>query len=185
MEGFEMASTERKLPVQRDEDTGKTPRRMDPWQALENLRRQVDHLFEDSSLAKLRRPFARSSFDVEPFWRRELLGRGMPAVDITEKAKSFELTAELPGMEEKDIEIKLSDGNLLIRGEKLDEVEEQKKDYYLSERHYGSFERIFNLPKGIDSERIEARFSKGVLTVSLPKKPEAVKPETVIQIKTG
>jgi HSP20 family protein len=109
----------------------------------------------------------------------------MPAVDIAEKEKSFELTAELPGMDEKNIEIKLSNGNLLIRGEKKEEVEEKKHHYYLSERRYGSFQRIFNLPKGVDSEHIEARFSKGVLSIALPKKPEPIKPEKTIQIKAS
>ena len=88
-------------------------------------------------------------------------------------------------MDEKNIEIKLSNGNLLIRGEKKEETEEKKKDYYLSERRYGTFERRFNLPKGVDAEHIEARFSKGVLTVSLPKKPEAIKPERSIKIKAS
>jgi HSP20 family protein len=104
-------------------------------------------------------------------------------VDIAEKEKSFEVTAELPGMDEKDIEIKLSNGNMIIRGEKRQEKEEKKEDYYLSERHYGSFERIFNLPKGVDADKIEASFSKGVLTISLPKKPEAIKPEKTIPVK--
>ena len=88
-------------------------------------------------------------------------------------------------MDEKNIEIKLSNGNMIIRGEKREEAEEKKKDYYLSERHYGSFERIFNLPKGVDPDKIDAPFSKGVLTINLPKKPEAIKPEKVIPIKAS
>jgi HSP20 family protein len=152
---------------------------------LENLRSQVDRLFEDFHFGALHRPFARDSFDAEPFWRRDLLSSGLPAVDITEKQQAFELTIELPGMDEKNIEIKLSNGNLIIRGEKTGEVEEKKKDYYLSERHYGAFERSFNLPKEIDPEHIDACFSKGLLTITLPKKPEAIKPEKTVQIKTS
>jgi HSP20 family protein len=172
-------------PIENADNPAKGLSRADLRHPLENLRRQVDRLFEDFHIGGLHLPFTRSAFDVEPVWRRELLGHSMPAVDITEKEKSFEITAELPGMDEKNIEIKLTNGNMLIRGEKTEEIEEKKKDYYLSERHYGSFERIFSLPKGIDAERIEASFSKGVLTVTLPKKPEAIKPEKVIPIKKG
>ncbi len=174
-------------PPEPEEKTGKGLSRIgvDLRHPLENLRRQVDQLFEDFHISGLRLPFRRNPFDAEPAWKRELLGHSMPAVDIAEKDKFFELSAELPGLDETNIEIKLSDGNLLIRGEKMEEIEENKKGYYLSERHYGAFERIFNLPKGIDPERIEASFSKGVLTVKMPKKPEAIKPEKVIPIKTS
>lgn len=179
-----MVNIVRKPPAP-EERASKGLSHMDLRHPLENLRRQVDQLFEDFHISGLHLPFRRSPFDAEPVWRRELLGHSMPAVDIAEKDKFFELTAELPGLDENNIEIKLSDGNMLIRGEKREEFEENKKGYYLSERHYGAFERIFNLPKGIDPERIEASFSKGILTVKLPKKPEAIKPEKVIPIKTS
>jgi HSP20 family protein len=181
-----MASVEKKLPITLEQErVSKSPRVMDPWQPLSTLHQQVNRLFDDFSPFNMRLPFVPSAFDVEPFWQRELSVQGMPAVDIAEKEKSFELTAELPGMDEKNIEVKLSNGNLLIRGEKKEELEEKKKDYYLSERRYGSFERIFNLPKGVDPEHIEAHFSKGVLSITLPKKPEAIKPEKNIQIKAS
>jgi len=179
-----MVGTAKKLPVSTEAKAkGLAP--SEPRHPLENLRRQIDRLFEDFSFGPLHRPFARSVFDVEPFWRRELISHGMPAVDIVEKDKSFEITAELPGMDEKDIEIKLSSGSLLIKGEKKEETEEKRKDYYLSERYHGSFERLFGLPKDVDADKIEASFSKGVLNISLPKKPEAIKPEKVIPIKTS
>ncbi|WP_459705501.1 Hsp20/alpha crystallin family protein [Stutzerimonas marianensis] len=144
----------------------------------------MDRLFEDFTRPSLGIPFGRSSFDIEPFWKRSSLGYGIPAVDIAEKDKSFEISVELPGMEEKDIQIRLANGNLSISGEKKDEKEETRKDYHLSERHYGSFERIFSLPKGVDVDHIEASFSKGVLAISLPKRPEAIKPEKVIPVKS-
>ena len=180
-----MASSEKKLPVNIEGRTSKSPSQVDPWRPLENLRRQVDHLFEDLNFGGRRLPFVPSAFDVEPFWQRELVNTGLPAVDITEKEKSFELTAELPGMDEKNIEIKLTNGNMLIRGEKKEELEDMHKGYYLSERRYGSFERVFNLPRGVDAEHIEAHFNKGVLTVVMPKKPEAIRPEKTIKIKTS
>lgn len=180
-----MVSTAKKMPVTRNEPADKSAAALEPWHRFDSLRQQVDHLFEEFTRNPLHLPFGRRVFDVEPFWRRELSLRGVPAVDIAEKEKSFEITAELPGLDEKDIEIKLSNGNLVIKGEKRENIEEKKKDYYLSERHYGSFERIFRLPKGIDAEKIDASFAKGVLTVSMPKSPEAIKPEKVIPVKTS
>jgi HSP20 family protein len=88
-------------------------------------------------------------------------------------------------MEEKNIEVKLANGNLTIKGEKQEEKEEKKKDYYLHERHFGSFERSFAVPEGVDSDKIEASFKQGILTVTLPKKPEAIKPEKKIEVKTA
>ena len=72
----------------------------DLWRPLEKLRQQVDHLFDDFNRRPVPSPFGHVLFDVEPFWRRELIGHGMPAVDITEKDKSYEITAELPGMDQ-------------------------------------------------------------------------------------
>jgi HSP20 family protein len=81
--------------------------------------------------------------------------------------------------------VKLAQGGLTIKGERQEEREEKQKDYYLHERHIGSFERHFALPEGVDSDKIEASFKNGVLTVRLPKKAEAIKPEKKIEIKTG
>jgi len=106
-----------------------------------------------------------------------------PAVDIVEKDNAYEVTAELPGLDEKNIEVKLVNGGLTIKGEKQEEKEEKKKGYYLHERQFGSFERCFQVPQGVDTNKIEASFRKGVLTVTLPKKPEAQKPEKKIEIK--
>ena len=180
-----MTSTAKKMPTAKQEPTSKSPSPPAAWFNLDSLRHQVDHLFEEFGRSPLHLPFVRRGFDVEPFWQRELSLHGVPAVDIAEKEKSFEITAELPGMDEKDIEIKLSNGNLVIKGEKRESSEEKKKDYYLSERRYGAFERIFHLPKGIDVEKIDASFAKGILTVSMPKKPEAIKPEKVIPVKAS
>jgi HSP20 family protein len=188
-----MSSSVKKMPVSREHKPRQTAVSTDLLRPFESLRQQIDRLFEDfgrgSALSPLSRslfdvePLSRNLFDVEPLWGRELSGRGMPAVDISEQARSYEITAELPGMDEKDIEIKLSNDSLIIRGEKKSDIEEQRKGYHLSERSYGSFERVFNLPKGVDADKIDAHFSKGVLTVSLPKKAEAIKPEKVVKIK--
>ena len=103
---------------------------------------------------------------------------------MADTEKAYEVTAELPGMDEKNVEVKLANGVLTIKGEKKEEGEKQK-DYHLSERRYGSFQRSFTVPDGVDAEKIEATFKNGVLMVSLPKTPEAQKKEKQIAIKKG
>jgi HSP20 family protein len=88
-------------------------------------------------------------------------------------------------MSDKDIEVTVANGILLIKGEKKEEMEEKKKDYYVSERHYGSFARSFQIPEDADGSKIEAKFEKGVLAVTLPKTAAAQKPEQKISIKAG
>lgn len=154
------------------------------WHPLSNLRREIDRLFDDFNLGTWRRPTG-SVFDVEPFWRGEFSFGKAPAVDIAERKKEYEITAELPGMDETNVDVKFSDGVLTIKGEKKEEKEEKKKDYYLSERRFGSFQRSFQVPDGVDADKIEASFKNGVLTVMLPKSAEAQKSEKKIAIKKG
>ena len=155
------------------------------WRPFESLRREIDRIFEDFEGDFWRRPFRRSIFDVEPFRRRELTWGAAPTVDIVEKNDAYEVTAELPGMNEKNIEVKLANGVLTIRGEKQEEKEEKKKDYHLQERRFGSFERHFAVPEGVDTDKIEASFKKGVLSITLPKKPEAIKAGKKIEVKAS
>jgi HSP20 family protein len=180
---WEMNETASKVPVTEE----KAPERStesQTWRPFESLRREVYRLFEDFD-RDLRRPLRRPAFDVDPFWRRQLKWGGAPAVDVVETDDAYELTADLPGIDEKNIEVKLAEGGLTIKGERQEEKEEKKKDYYLHERHFGSFERHFALPDGVDADKIEASFKNGVLTVRLPKKPEAIRPEKKIEVKTG
>jgi HSP20 family protein len=172
-----------KLPVKHEKGEGWLS--AGDWRPLEGLHREVDRLFEDFGRTSWRWPLRRRFFGVEPFWRGEVSWGTLPAVDVAEDDKAYEITAELPGMEEKDIALTVSGDTLSITGEKSDEKEEQKKDYYLSERRYGSFERSFRLPDGVDADKIEATFKKGVLTVTLPKRPEAQKPEKKITVKAA
>ncbi len=176
-----MADIETKVPAKTEEkptEPGTVPA---TWRPFENLRREVDRLFDDFDGGFWRFP-SRRLFDAEPFWRR---GATSPAVDIVEHEKDYQIAAELPGMEEKDVELKVANGVMTIKGEKKEEKEEKKKDYYLSERRYGAFQRAFSLPDGVDADKIEASFKKGVLTVTLPKKPEAIKQERKIEVKAG
>lgn len=105
-------------------------------------------------------------------------------MDMVEKEKEYEITAELPGMEEDQVDVKVSDRILTIRGEKTEKKEEKQKDYFLSERRFGSFQRSFRLPDGVDTDAIDAHFEKGVLTVRLPKSAEARQSEKKIAVKT-
>jgi HSP20 family protein len=84
-------------------------------------------------------------------------------MDIAETEKAYEITAELPGMSESDVEVVASNGDLTIKREKKEEKEEEKKDYYLSERRYGSFERRMQIPKGVDADRSRPRSRRGCL----------------------
>lgn len=181
-----MAEAVTKLPVKTEEKTKvehpSVPGERGPF---ESLRHEIDRLIDDFDRGVWRLPFRRSMFGVEPFWRREISWATTPAVDIIEKDTGYEITAELPGMDEGNIEVKLSNEMLTIRGEKKEEREEKKKDYFLSERRYGSFERSFHVPEGVDSDKIEATFKKGVLTVILPKTPEAQKKEKKIAVKSS
>jgi HSP20 family protein len=175
-----MAETQTKVPVKQQESQ---PGRMTEWRPFESLRREMDRLFDDFQLGSWRSPFGRSLLDTEPFGRGEAALIRAPAVDVDEHDKAYEITAELPGMDESNIDVKFSDGVLSIRGEKREEKEEKKKDRYLSERRYGSFQRSFRVPDSVDADKIEANFKNGVLTVTLPKMPEAVKAEKKIAIK--
>jgi HSP20 family protein len=182
---MDMAEAATKLPVKTEENVGEPASAMQAWRPFDNLHREIDRLFDDFDRGFSGFPFHRSTSAVEPFWRRELTWSAAPAVDIAESEKAFELTAELPGMDEKNIEVKVANGGLTIKGEKTEEKEEKKKDYYVNERHFGSFERSFRLPEGVDPDKIEATFKKGVLTVTLPKTPEAQKSAKKIAVKAG
>lgn len=174
-------STEAKKP---EEQPSRAVATAEAW-PFGNLRREIDRLFDDLEWGGWRSPFPRSLFAPEPFWRSEITWGKVPAVDVAETAKGYEITAELPGLDEKNIEVKLADGMLTIKGEKKDEREEKRKGYQLSERRYGSFQRSFTVPDGVDADKIEAAFKNGVLTVILPKTPEALKSEKKIEIKAA
>jgi len=178
-----MADAPSKVAPKQEETEARHLQALRPWHPFDTLRREMDRLFEDFDRDFWPTPFRRSSFALDPLWRQDFASATKPAVDIVEKEKAYEITAELPGLDEKDIEVKLSDGSVTIKGAKKEEREEKSKNYHLHERHFGSFERHFSVPAGVDAEKIEAKFNQGILTVTLPKKPEAQKPEKKIEIK--
>jgi HSP20 family protein len=150
----------------------------DAWQSF---RGEMDRLFDRFGFPSFRR-----MFDVEPFGRYESsFGVALPAVDVTEDEKAYRITAELPGMTEKDIDVSVSGDMLVLKGEKRQEREEKEKNRYLSERSYGAFQRTFALPEGVERDKIGAEFAKGVLTLTLPKTTEAQKQRKKIEIKAG
>ena len=154
----------------------------DHWHSL---RHEMDRLF-DRFGAGFRLPSWRRMFDLEPMRGFETsFSFSSPAIDVTEDDKAYKITAELPGLEEKDIDINVSGDMLTLKGEKQQQKEEKNKNYYMSERSYGSFQRSFVLPDGVDADKIAADLSKGVLTVTLPKTAEAQKPQKKIAVKAA
>jgi HSP20 family protein len=120
-------------------------------------------------------------FEREPFAGR--LGAFSPSVDIKETDREIKVSAELPGMNDKDIDVSLTKDSLTIKGEKKEEKEDKGKNYYRMERSFGSFTRTVPLPAEVDTEKAKADFVKGVLTVTLPKTPKAIKDTKKIPIK--
>jgi HSP20 family protein len=153
---------------------------------LQALRAQMDHLFDEFANEWRLPALTRNFWDLEP-QHTSLWSRGAVDVrfEVTESDNAIEMSAELPGIDEKDVELTLSDGVLTIKGEKKAEKETKEKDYYLSERRYGSFVRSLRLPDSIDESKIKANFDKGVLTVTLPKRADAKKKKKKITIGKG
>jgi len=179
-----MAEDATKLSVKTEKGTA--PTAAGSWATpFESLRREIDRLFDDFHPFDWRLPSSRSLLGLETPKLRTIGWAVAPAMDLVERDKEFEITAELPGIDEKNVEIKLSNQVLTIKGEKHEEKEEKEKDYYLSERRYGSFQRSFQVPEGVDADKIEANFAKGVLTVKLPKTAEAQKAEKKIAVKAA
>jgi len=176
-----MPQDETKVPVTIEAKHLAPASAMHVWQPLEHLRREIDRVFEDFTMNPLR-SFRRPAF--EPFWLPDSW-IGAPAVDLVEQDKAFELTAELPGLDVKNVEVKIANGVLTIKGEKQEDEVEKNKDFQLRERRFGSFERALRIPETVDSDKIEASFKNGVLTVTLPKTAEAQKPVKKIGVKGG
>ncbi|MFQ5715724.1 MAG: Hsp20/alpha crystallin family protein [Nitrospinales bacterium] len=156
----------------RDEDVYK-PEYDSPFYALH---RDVNRLFDDLS---------HSVFDMMPYrWGSAFNGPLMPRVDVTETDTEVKVTAEMPGMDEKDIDIRFYKDTLTIKGEKKTEQEENNKGYYRMERAYGAFQRAIPIPVEVDPDKMEASFKKGILTVRLRKSDKAQKDVKKIPIKS-
>jgi HSP20 family protein len=131
----------------------------DPFFALQ---REVNRLFDDMW----------NGFDM-PLLREGLNDTGWPTIDLAEHDRDLVLTVEVPGMEEKDIDIQFADQCLILRGERKEERESVKSDHRYSERRYGRFERRIPLPVEIEPDKAKAVLRNGLLTVTLPKAAQA------------
>ncbi len=137
------------------------------------------------------RPFDEMRRMMEDFWMTpfDAVGRWgevfVPKVDVKEEDKEIIVTAELPGMDQKDIDVTVANDSIRISGEKKREEEKEEKGYYRRETSYGTFERVVDLPTEVDENKAEAEFSKGVLTIKLPKSEEAQAKRKKIKIKSA
>lgn len=154
----------RSIPVRREEAWTTYPARDELSSVLEDLFRSFPAL--SSSLETKSASFS-------------------PKVDLTETEKEIKVSAELPGLTEKDIDLTLAKDSLTIKGEKSEEKEDRTHGYYRAERHYGSFQRTIPFPCEIDSERVDATFKNGVLTISLPKSTKEQDAVKKVSIKQG
>jgi len=135
------------------------------------LRERMNRLFEDAFAARGE--------------EKELVsGTWTPSVDIYETENELVLSAEIPGLAEKDVEIKIEDNTLTLQGERKFEKETKEENYHRIERAYGSFYRSFTLPNYIDQDKIKAEHENGILKIIMPRKSE-LKPRKVKILKTN
>lgn len=160
-----------KTGVSKINDRETLPKRFEEFNPFLVLRNEMDNVFDN---------FFRG-FEVEPFGKGS--GVFQPKVNVADGEKEITVSVEIPGMDEKDIELSLTKDALTIKGEKKEEKEEKGKNYHRMECSYGSFSRTLPLPVEINTEKAEAAYKKGVLKIVLPKTEKAVKETKKIPIK--
>jgi len=138
-----------------------------PLRELDKMRGEMDRLWD-------------SFFEGKPHVR---FGEWFPILDVSETKNDLVVKVELPGMDQKDIDVSLSDGHLTIKGEKKKEKEEKEENYHFIERSYGTFTRSVQLPKEVKHDKISASYKNGILKVVLPKSEEAKKKEVKIKVE--
>lgn len=141
--------------------------RWNPWHEMMTLRNSLQRLHGGRPLFDRRREDAAQNG-----------GRWHPAVDVYETDEAYVVTAELPGMKKEEIDIDVKDRILTVKGRRSSDTEVKKELYYRKERVFGSFQRAFSLPEGVDSAQITAEFNNGVLKISIPR-PEEKKPRQI------
>jgi HSP20 family protein len=153
------------LPTRRENDS--------PVMAIQNeMNRMFDQFFNDP-FTMLSTPTLRSSADF------------LPRIDVSETDSAMQVIAELPGMDEKDIQLTIENDALIISGEKKNDIEEKGKNFHRVERSYGSFQRVIPLISEVQEDKVEASFKNGVLNITLPKTPAAAKQAHKIEIKSS
>ncbi|NJO31874.1 MAG: Hsp20/alpha crystallin family protein [Rhodospirillales bacterium] len=146
-----------------------------PRDAFSTMRNEMERLFERFE----------HHFPLLPGFWSGTSGALVPSLDVRERDDAIVIEVDLPGVEEKDVSLTIANGNLTIRGEKKQSIEQKGENFYLSERTHGNFERTLRLPDSIDEAKIEAKFSNGVLQVTAKKNPGVVKAARKIEIKSA
>ncbi|MBN2255639.1 MAG: Hsp20/alpha crystallin family protein [Deltaproteobacteria bacterium] len=159
------------LPIRRGE-RGVSARREEEGHPFFALQQRMNEMFDS---------FFRD-FAIEPFG--EVREQFAPHIDVKEDEKTFIITAELPGMDDKDIDILLERNMVTLKGEKKEEKEEKEENYWHVERRYGSFQRVIPLPEEVDTDKASATFKKGILHITVPKTEQAKAAVKKITVKT-
>lgn len=168
------------VAVQRGQAQGSvTP--MHDWDPLRALRHQMERLVAGFEWPDFR--FGLPHRTSAPLWPE--VAWTVPAVDLVERNGGYELHAELPGLSADQIEVRLSDGMMIIMGEKTAEKVEDDADFHLHERSYGAFQRVFRLPAGVEGDKVKASFENGILKVTLPKTAAVLKSERKVEVKAA
>jgi HSP20 family protein len=140
--------------------------RWEPFRELTRIQDEFNRLFDDRL------------YRYRGGQEEELGSAFLPAIDVYEDHEALTMTAELPGIEPKDVDLRIENGVLTLKGERKLEKEEKKENYRRVERSYGTFMRTFTLPTTVDGDKVKAEFKNGVLKVMLPKKEES-KPKSI------
>jgi HSP20 family protein len=180
-----VAGSERQGKEQQTRQEARMPMRADPFAA--SLFGDFDRMCDGMMRSFFLSPFERRLFELPSSGDGDVaggVGFSVPRAEFSETDKSYELSCELPGLTEKDIDLTLRDGVIEIKGRKETRRDEKdaKKNFHFSERSYGSFQRSFRMPENVDEKAIAALFENGVLTVTLPKAPGAIGQQTKIPI---
>jgi len=146
---------------------------------LTSFRAEMDDLIENFFGNR----YQFGSFPSLSNWLGDSKGLVSPSVEIDENDQAVLISAELPGMDADDVEVNIRNHTITLKGEKKTEREEDKDEVHICERRYGSFQRSFNLPDTVDEEAAEAKFDKGLLTITLPKKEDAQNASRRVEIK--
>jgi HSP20 family protein len=143
--------------------------RWDPFREVVALQNRVSNLFREMNEGDS--PLTTASF--------------VPAVDIYEDARKVVLKLEVPGIEEKDLDIRVENNTLTVKGERKFEKEEKEENFHRIERRYGTFYRAFTLPSTVDTEHVQANYQNGILKLELSKKPEAQPRQIKVNVGSG
>jgi HSP20 family protein len=173
-------------------------KKLNPWNWFSHEDEQARNVTVQRNTPQAYHPLAQLHHDIDRMFGNVFPGVGWgrmldsddgllrPKVDVSSTEKEYTVTVEVPGVDEKDVKLELThDGQLIIRGEKNQEKEQKDKNFYRTERSYGSFQRTLSLPEDAAKDVIDASFKNGVLTITCPRKAVAQTPAKRIDIKNA